>query len=145
MTMTPERDEARQKIVDEHIRLEGKHDLEALVQTFGADPEWHNQAATEILRGHEAIRGFYSDLFAGFPDFWLDIRDRHRTEEAILVEGMLGGTHTGTWMGIAPTGKTLATPFCAVFTFTEDDRLKAEKVYYDRYSILMQLDVIPSS
>jgi SnoaL-like domain len=73
--MTPERDAARQKIVDEHIRLEGEHDLEALVQTFGADPEWHNQAAAEILQGHEAIRGFYSDLFGGFPDFWVDIRE----------------------------------------------------------------------
>jgi steroid delta-isomerase-like uncharacterized protein len=142
--MTPEKREARRKVVNEHIRLESGHEVEALVQTFGLDPEWHNQAADEVLRGHEAIRGFYADLFEGFPDFWLDVRDQHLTEEAIIVAGLLGGTHTGTWMGIAPTARKLEASFCAVFTFTEDDRLKAEKVYYDRYSILVQLGVIPS-
>jgi hypothetical protein len=46
-------------------------------------------------------------------------------------------------MGIPRSAKNVEIPFCAVFTFTEDDRVKAEKVYYDRYSILAQLAVIP--
>ena len=36
-------------------------------------------------------------------------------------------------------------PFCAVFSFTEDDRLKSETAYFDRYSILSQLGVISPS
>jgi predicted ester cyclase len=107
-----------------------------------------NGTTKQPLRFCEAMRRFAASTpicFTGFPDFWLDIRNQYRTEETIIVEGMLGGTHTGTWMGIAPTGKKLETPFCAVFTFTEDNRLKAEKVYYDRYSILVQWGVLASS
>jgi hypothetical protein len=34
--------------------------------------------------------------------------------------------------GNPPTGKTVSVPFSAVFTFTSDNRVKKEIVYYDR-------------
>ena len=47
-------------------------------------------------------------------------------------------------MGIAATGRKVSVPFCAVFTFTEDDRIKSEIAYYDRLTILEQLGVAAS-
>ena len=110
--------------------------------TFGPDPEWHNRAAEQLLRGHDAIRDFYAELFRGFPDFRLNVLQRHLAQESIVVEGILGGAHTGDWMTLKPTEKTVAAPFCAIFTFTTDNRLKSEIVYYDRFSLLSQLGVI---
>ena len=124
------------------MRLESRHELDALVGTFGTDPEWHNKPSEDILRGHEAIRQFYGDLFQGFPDFWVDIQERHVTAEAIVLEGIFGGTHTASWMGIPATGRKVAIPFCAVFTFDDQDKLKSEKAYYDRHAILLQMGVI---
>ncbi|HKD04404.1 MAG TPA: ester cyclase [Bryobacteraceae bacterium] len=132
----------RLRIVDDHIRFECAHELDSLIGTFGSEPEWHNRAADEVLNGHHLIRGFYSDLFRGFPDFWLDVEQRRVAQDAVVVEGMLGGTHTGEWMGIQPTRKPVAIPFCAIFTFDGDDRLKSEIVYYDRLALLSQLGVI---
>jgi steroid delta-isomerase-like uncharacterized protein len=134
--------EARLRVVDDHIRFEEEHALERLVATFGADPEWHNKPGGEVLTGHEAIRGFYSDLFQGFPDFWLDIRQKHVASDAVTVEGVFGGTHRGTWMGIPASGKSVEVPFCVVFTFTADDKLKSEIAYYDRLGLLMQMGVV---
>jgi hypothetical protein len=48
-------------------------------------------------------------------------------------------------MGIPATGESLRLPLCAVFTFTPDDRLKAEVVYYDRLTMLSQLGVAAGS
>src|SRR5215467_8671159 len=140
--MPPATANARMRIVDDHIRFESTHDLEPLVATFGDKPEWHIQAGEQVLHGHDAIRSFYADLFKGFPNFSLEIRRKHEAKEAVIVEGVLGGTHTGAWMGIAATGKTVAVPFCAVFTFTPNDRLKAEIVYYDALMLMTQLGVI---
>ena len=84
--------EARWRAVEDHIRFESAHDLEPLVRTFGAKPEWHNKPSNDVLRGADAIRAFYGDLFAGFPDFWLDVRTRHTAGDAIVVEGLFGGT-----------------------------------------------------
>jgi steroid delta-isomerase-like uncharacterized protein len=133
---------ARLRIVEDHIRFECRHEIDSLMGTFGPAPEWHNQAAKDVLRGHDAIRTFYAELFRGFSDFLLDVRQRHVCEQSVVVEGALRGTHTETWMGIPATGKTIAVPFCAIFTFTRDDLLSAEIVYYDRLSLLSQLGVI---
>ena len=113
--------------------------MEPLVATFGEDPEWHHTPGGDVLTGHDAIGGFYGALFSAFPDFWLDIRHKHVAEEAVIVEGYLGGTQQGDWMGVPPSGRSVRIPFCAVFTFTSEDRLKAEIVYYDRLSMLTQL------
>lgn len=140
-----ERTDARWRAVEDHIRFEAAHDLDPLLSTFGDDPEWHNIPSSDVLHGHEAIRGFYGDLFSGFPDFWLDIRSRRAADDAIVVEGLFGGTQEGAWMGIPPTGKKVSIPFCAVFTFTADDRIHSEIAYYDRLTLLEQLGVIASS
>ena len=140
-----EKHDARWRAVEQHIRFEEAHDLDSLVSTFGDDPEWHNKPSNDVLHGHEAIRGFYGGLFTGFPDFWLDIRSRRAAEDTIIVEGLFGGKHEDEWMGIPPTGKKVSIPFCAVFTFTADDRIKSEIVYYDRLTLLEQLGIIPSS
>ena len=133
---------ARLRVVEDHIHFECAHELDPLMATFGSQPEWHNQAGEQVLRGSDSIRGFYAELFSGFPDFWLDVRQRHFAQDSVVVESTLGGTHTGEWMAIQPTGKTVALPFCAIFTFTDDDRLKSEIVYFDRLSLLSQLGVV---
>jgi predicted ester cyclase len=141
LTLDPVTAAARLRLVDDHVRFECAHELDPLIGTFGSEPEWHNIGA-QTLHGHDAIRGFYSELFRGFPDFWLDVRQRHVAQDSVVVEGILGGTQTGEWMGIQPTGKTVEAPFCAIFTFTDDGRLKSETVYNDRLSLLSQLGVI---
>ena len=133
---------ARLRVVDDHIRLECAHELGSLMDTFGAEPEWHNQAGEQMLRGYQAIHGLYHDLSAGFPDFRIDAKERHVADDAVIVEGMLCGTQTGAWMGIPPTGKTVSVPFSAVFTFASDNRVKKEIVYYDRMTLLGQLGVL---
>jgi steroid delta-isomerase-like uncharacterized protein len=133
---------ARLKIVEEHIAHEVAHRLEPLMGTFGDEPEWHNKPEEDVLRGHAAIREFYAALFVGFPDFDIVVRHKHMAGDAIIVECDIQGTHQGEWMGLAPTGKRIRLPLCAIFTFTSDDRLKTETAYYDRLAMLSQLGVV---
>ena len=139
--ITPEQREARLRIVQEHVEREQAHELDALVATFGDSPEWHNKPDGQVLAGHGAIRDFYGGLFLGFPNFWLRINGTHVADESVIVEGEFGGTHKAEWMQLAPTGRDVAVPFCALFTFSDDDKLKSEIVYYDRLTLLTQLGV----
>ena len=93
------------------------------------------------MHGHSAIRDFYAALFEGFPDFDIEVRQKHVASDAVIVEAEIRGTHNGSWMGVAATGKTIRVPICVVFTFTPDDRLKAEVAYYDQLTLLSQLGV----
>lgn len=113
-----------------------------LVATFGDNAEWHNKAGGDVLHGHEAIREFYVALFRGFPDFDIEVRLKHVAAEAIIVETEITGTHLGEFMGVQATGRSIRVPLCAIFTFTDNDLVKAERVYYDQLSLLSQLGVI---
>jgi steroid delta-isomerase-like uncharacterized protein len=137
-----EQREARLRIVQEHVEREQAHELDALVATFGDSPEWHHKADGQLLAGHVSIRDFYGGLFRGFPDFWLRIHSTHVADDSIILEGEFGGTHKAEWMQLAPTGRAVTVPFCALFTFTDDDKLKSEIVYYDRLTLLTQLGAI---
>ena len=63
------------------------------------------------------------------------------TDEAILVEVIIRGTHLGAWRGLPATGRRVEIPLCGVYTFDSDDHLAGEKIYYDRGTVLRQLGV----
>ena len=132
---------ARLAIVEEHVRAEDTHELDALVDTFGEDPDWLDRGAQENHVGHDGIRAHYAELFTGFPDFSLEIERQHIADDTIILEVLVRGTHRGTWKGIAPTGRPVEFPVCAIFTFDDRDRIHSEVVYFDRLTVLSQLGV----
>ena len=78
-------------------------------------------AASETHDGHNGIRDHYRDLFTGFPDFAFETVRKHATDEAVVLEVVVTGTHAATWKGIPATGKAVRFPLCAVFTFASGD------------------------
>jgi steroid delta-isomerase-like uncharacterized protein len=131
----------RIKAVQEHFRIENTHDLDAVMNTFGNKTSF--LANNELHEGREAGRAFYGEFFRGFPDLRFDIKHLHVGEEAIPVEMVLSGTHTGTWFGIPPTGRRFEIPACAVFIFDEHDKSAGERGYFDSALMLRQLGLLP--
>jgi steroid delta-isomerase-like uncharacterized protein len=134
---------ARIKAVQEHFRIENTHDLDAVMDTFGNQTSF--LANNERHEGREAVRTFYGEFFRGFPDLRFDIKHLHVGEEAIPVEMVLSGTHTGTWFGIPPTRRRFEIPVCAVFIFAEHDKIAGERGYFDSALMLRQLGLLPRS
>ena len=128
--------------VEEHVRFENAHDLEGLMSTFGATGFYDDEPWSEHHRGLESVRGYYRDLLRAAPDFHIDIQRRHVTDETVVLEVRLSGTHAGAWRGLPATGRRFDFPLCAVFTFDEQDRLAGERIYYDRATVLRQFGVL---
>ena len=80
-------------------------------------------------------------LMKALPDLEILVQRRHVTDDAIVVEVMIRGTHLGGWRGLPATGRRVEFPLCGVYTFDDDDRLAGEKIYYDRGTVLRQLGV----
>jgi predicted ester cyclase len=70
------------------------------------------------------------------------LTDARIAADAVILRVLARGTHTGTWKGIAPTGRYVEFPVCVVFTFDETDRIEAETVYLDRMTVLSQHGVM---
>jgi steroid delta-isomerase-like uncharacterized protein len=132
---------ARIAIVEQHIRLENKHDLEAVLSTFGDAARYDDEAWDEHYKGGDGVRLFYTQLMQALPDLEIDVKRQHVTEDAILVEVIIRGTHLGDWRGLPATARRVEFPLCGVYTFDAEDRLAGEKIYYDRGTVLRQLGV----
>jgi steroid delta-isomerase-like uncharacterized protein len=139
---SPERLAARLALVEEHVGYENRHDLEGIMSTFGAGARYDDEPWGEHHTGREGVRGFYTDLLRAMPDVRIDVKQRHVTEAAIVLEVVVRGTHLGTWRGLPATGLTLEFPLCGIFTFDDEERLAGEKIYYDRATILRQLGIL---
>ena len=128
-------------LVEQHIRLENQHDLAGVLGTFGENARYDDEAWGEHYEGSAGVRAFYEQLMTALPDLEIAVERQHLTDDAILVEVTIRGTHLGEWRGLPATGRKIEIPLCGVYTFDENDRLAGEKIYYDRATVLRQMGI----
>ena len=132
--------ERREALVREHMESENRHDYEATLDTFG-HPRYEIVPTGDVFDGEEAVRRYFEDSRASFPDQRNELIALHHTDAGVVVEFDLKGTHEGPLRGIPATGKEFTCRSLAFFLF-EDDRLVCERVYFDAATILGQLGLI---
>jgi steroid delta-isomerase-like uncharacterized protein len=140
--MQSARDSLRVAAVEEHLRHENAHDLDGLLSTFGGNAVYEDAPWSERHEGLGAVREYYERLFRAAPDLHVEVKKRHVSADAIVLEVLVTGTHRGPWRGLPATFRHLELPLCAVFTFDENDRMLGERIYYDRATVLRQLGVL---
>jgi steroid delta-isomerase-like uncharacterized protein len=129
----------RLNIVQEHVRRENLHELDGIMQTFGAGARYDDEPWDDHRIGREAVQRYYEQVMKAVPDIVITVKDQHVTDGAIVLETTVTGTHSGTWRGLPGTGRRISFPLCAVYTFDEADKLAGERIYYDRATVLAQL------
>ena len=130
---------ARMAIVDEHIACENRHDLDAVMATFGSEARYDDEPWADHRSGVDEVRSYYIELMRALPDLKIQVTHRHVAFESLIVEVMISGTHLGPWRGLPATGRRVAFPLCGVYTFDANDRLAGERIYYDRGMVLGHL------
>jgi steroid delta-isomerase-like uncharacterized protein len=141
----PELRERREAIVREHMASENVHDFDTTIGTFG-HPRYELIATGEVYDGEQAVRGYYAESRTAFPDQRNEVLELHHSDDAVIVEFMLLGTHLGPLRALPPTGRSFRCRMTALFVF-DGDRLVNERVYFDQSTILRQLGLAhdPSS
>lgn len=133
---------ARVRTVEEHIRRENEHDLKGVLDTFGESARYDEEPWDDHYLGRDQVRAYYQRLFQAAADMQVEIKQRHVADEAVILEVILTGTHTGAWRGLPATGRKVRLPLCAIYTFDEHNKLAGERIYYDRATVLRQLGVL---
>src|SRR5215470_7547891 len=129
----------REAIVREHLDSENRHDFDATIATFSY-PRYELVGTGDVYDGDDQVRAYFAETRAAFPDQRNRLVAMHHGDDAVIVEIVLEGTHTGMLRGLPPTGRAFACPMIAVFAFPPgDDRISCERVYFDAATILRQL------
>jgi steroid delta-isomerase-like uncharacterized protein len=138
----------REAVVREHMDSENRHDFDATLATFD-HPRYEIVPTGDVYDGAEAVAEYYRTSREAFPDQRNENVVLHHTDDGIVVEFDLLGTHEGELRGIAPTGRSFRCRMAAFFLFEPGtDRIAIERVYFDQATIAAQLlghDDVPAA
>jgi steroid delta-isomerase-like uncharacterized protein len=129
----------REELVRKHVEAENAADYETALATF-QHPRYEYVANDEIYDGAEEVMAHWREFDRAFPDQEIEIVALHTADDAVLMEAIARGTHTGPFRGLPPTGRRFEQQFIAIFVF-EGDGLVRERVYYDTATVLQQLGI----
>jgi steroid delta-isomerase-like uncharacterized protein len=137
--------ERREAIVREHMESENRHDFDATIETF-VHPRYEIIPTGEVFDGEAAVRRYYAETRAAFPDQRNELLALHHIDDGVVVEFDLLGTHLGNLRSLAPTGREFRCRMSAFFIF-DGEHIACERVYFDQATILRQLGLAhdPSS
>ena len=129
----------REDIVREHMESENRHEFDVTLGTFD-HPRYELIGTGEVHDGPEEVMAYFKESRTAFPDQRNELVSLRHSDDAVIVEAMLYGTHEGSFRGLPATGRKFETRFCALFVF-EEDRLVCERVYFDPNKILRDLGI----
>ena len=131
-------------LVRSEIEDLSRGDLQAVLDYYTDDVFFHD-VSTEPCHGKEEMRDFMAIFYRGFPDLRIEIRNVIAQDRLVVAEYDLLGTHTGTFLDHAPTGRAFRIPAVSVYEQEQGGPLFArETVYYDSASLFAQLG-LPAS
>lgn len=94
----------------------------------------------EEIHGRNAVEAYLHELRTGFPDFQVTIDDHLTSEETIMAEWTVTGTHEGEFNGMPPTGREMELRGMDKIV-TSDGKVLEHQIYYDVQDMLEQLGI----
>ena len=91
--------------------------------------------------GPEGLKQLMNMAFKAFPDFYETIEDIIAEGDKVWARITFTGTHTGEWMGIAPTGKKITTEMVDIFRIVNGKLVEYRDVN-NNLDFLKQLGII---
>lgn len=94
----------------------------------------------EGIQGREPYRGFLQTFHDGFSDLEYAITDLLASDEVVMAEWMVTGTHDGEFNEIPPTGREIEMNTMGKMQIA-DGQIQEEWGYYDPNNLMTQLGI----
>lgn len=128
----------REQVVLDHFRDEVAQDWDATLSTF-PHPRYEIVPTETVYDGDAAVRGYYHYTREAFPDQRHEMIALRHSDDAVITEFFLLGTHRGPLGPVPATGSEFKVRMTAYFVFDEHEQLVCERIYFDQLTMLRQL------
>lgn len=135
--------EANKELVLQFTEATNAADWEALSSVVAADFTRHSAAtAGPPVRSREQFIELQESFLVSFPDQKVTIQRLVAEDDYVAGLATYSGTNSGPMGDFAATGRTVESPFLALFRI-EDSRIVELWVEWDNLAILQQLGLFP--
>jgi steroid delta-isomerase-like uncharacterized protein len=128
--------------------LWNERNLNVADEIFAADCITHQlQSGAEtvaVARNPEAVKHHVEEWLAGFPDLRFTVEQILAEDGRVVTQSVMRGTHTGVWLGIAPTNKEVSIRMF-VLHFITNGKITEDWVLVESLGFFQQLGLVPST
>lgn len=121
----------------------GKKNLEVVDELVATDMVDHNPIGMmEQKQGAEGVKSTIIMLQSAFPGFTISIDEMLADKDKVAIRWTIRGTHQGTLMGMAPTGKSVSWSGVNILRIT-GGKIVEESGMADIAGLMQQLGAFP--
>jgi steroid delta-isomerase-like uncharacterized protein len=122
------------------IATENKALVERYLKAINGNVKTPQMADEFIADSDAGLKQHIAVAEAAFPRYSLDPEDIFAEGDKVLVRFTLRGTHHGDFMGIPPTGRTVAVPGLIVYRIAEG-KIAEHWMHMDNMALMQQLGI----
>jgi steroid delta-isomerase-like uncharacterized protein len=126
--------------------LWNNRNLDVADEIFAADCITHQlRSGAELVaapRNPEVVKKHVTEWLVGFPDLRFTIEQMIAEADQVVARTVLQGTHIGTWLGIAPTGKQVNIRMITIHRIA-NGKIAEDWVLVESLGFFQQLGLIP--
>lgn len=115
--------------------------LDIADELFAEDFVGHLPLAPELDR--EGWKAYVASFYEGTPDMRQTTHKVIVGEDYLVLQVTYTGTHTGTLLGVAPTGTEVTMTGIGIFTFNEEGQVIENNADLDVVGVLAQIGAFP--
>lgn len=116
-----------------------RHDLDACVEMLTPDFIINLAGMPDAMHGADAWRQNVEMMLQAFSDLQIHVEDIFAADDKVAVRARLTGTHTGVFLGQAPTGKPIDYVSNELYR-TADGRIAEEWICSDMLTLMRQIE-----
>jgi predicted ester cyclase len=122
--------------------------LDVADEIFAADCVTHQlQSGAEIPtspRNPKAVKTHVAEWLRGFPDLRFTAEQMFAEVDRVITQLLMKATHTGDWLGIAPTGKEITVRLIVIHRI-ENEKIVEDWVLVESLGFFQQLGLVPTT
>lgn len=99
---------------------------------------YHHAAPDGVIHGRESLKGFIHEFHSAFPDFHIAVDDWISSDEVVMKEWTMTGTHEGEFNDIPPTGREIESMGMAKI-LVADGKVQEDRLFYNPQVMFEQL------
>jgi steroid delta-isomerase-like uncharacterized protein len=133
----------REKLMRDYLAAWNARDAERIASFFTDDATYEDRGAGAVLHGSREIAAHAARVHAAFADLEFELLRAAHGDDFTAGEWRSRMTHTGTFEGLAPTGRVVESGGVDVATLDRKGRISHLASYYDGAEIMRDLGLLP--
>ena len=134
---------SEERLLDDWATGWSSHNTEKFLSIFTDDCVYEDVTFSAVNHGKDELRAYAKEVFAGVPDFKMELTARFVAGNRGGMEWVMSGTHKGDFPRMPATGKRFSVRGATIVEL-EAGKIRRNSDYWDAATMMKQVGLLPS-